>query len=119
MLDTNIQDIAIGITVIDNQIYQWSLEKKQSHYTLAAINLSDLLTLWHKQMGHLAIDSLQKYLLRLEVSYTDDITTKYYCDTCQLAKATKQYTRILRPRPIIKYSEIHTDLVGPITPHGF
>ena len=58
LLDTNIQDIAIGITVIDDQTYQWPLEKKQSHYTLAAINLSDPLTLWHKQMGHLAIDSL-------------------------------------------------------------
>ncbi len=70
-------------------------------------------------MGHLAIDSLWKYLLCLGVSYTDDITAKYYYDTCQLAKATKQYNWISRPQPIIKYLEIYTDFIGPITPHGF
>ncbi len=40
-------------------------------------------------MGYLAIDSFQKYHLHLGMSYTNDITAKYYCDTCQLAKATK------------------------------
>ncbi len=89
LLDTNVQDITIGITVIDDQTYQWPLEKKQSHYTLAVINLSDPLTLWHKRMGYLAINSLRKYLLCLGVSYTDDIIAKYYCDTGQLAKAIK------------------------------
>lgn len=49
----------------------------------------------------------------------DNITAKFYCDTCELAKATKQYNWILRLWLIIKYSEIHTNFVGPITPYSF
>lgn len=70
-------------------------------------------------MGHLEIDSLRKYLLHLGVSYIDDITAKPYYDTCQLAKAIKQYNRTSRPHAMVKYLEIYTDLVGLIMSHGF
>ena len=119
LMDTNIQDIAISITAIDDQTFQWPINHTQAPHALAATNIKESLTLWHKRMGHLGVDALRKYLLRLGISYIDDISSDSYCETCQLAKATKQYNRIPRPRPATKYLEIHTDLVGPITPHGF
>ncbi len=120
MLDTNIQDIAVGITAIDGQTFrQWLIDKTEPPYAFIATNTKDELTLWNKQMEHIGVDALRKYLSRLGISYIDDIATGSYCDTCQLAKATKQYNRIPRARPITKYSEIHTDLVGPITPYSF
>lgn len=95
------------------------LDKNQPHYTLATSKLLDPLTLWYKQIRHLRIDSFQNYFSRLKVSFTDNIIAKFYCNTCELTKATKQYNRILRPQPVFKYSEIHIDLVGSITPHSF
>lgn len=71
MLDTNIQEISIGMTIINDQTYQWPWDKNE--YVLEAINFSDLFTLWHKRIKHLEINFLQKYLLCLKVSYTDDI----------------------------------------------
>lgn len=60
-----------------------------------------------------------KYFLYLKVSYTDDITTKFYYDICQLAKATKLYNWISRPWLIIKYSKIYINLIRFITLYGF
>lgn len=69
-------------------------------------------------MEHLGIEYFQKYFWSLGVRYIDDIT-KFYYDICELAKVTKQYIKILRPWPEIKYSKIYSNLIGPITLHGF
>lgn len=54
-------------------------------------------------MGYLEINSLQNHFLHLEVSYTDDIIAKYYCDTYKLAKVIKQYNEIPRFQLVVKY----------------
>ena len=38
------------------------------------------------------------------------------CGPCELSKASKQYNQFPRPIPNAKYTEIHTDLIGPLTP---
>lgn len=118
LLDTNIQDIALGIILINDQLYQWLLDKNHSHYILAVTNISDPLSLNYKQ-GYLRIHSLQKYFLLLRVSYINNIVANCYYNTCKLAKKTKYYNQISRSWPEVKYSDIHTNLVGPITSHGF
>lgn len=40
-------------------------------------------------MGYLGVNTLQKYLLYLEISYINDISSGSYYETCELAKATK------------------------------
>lgn len=44
---------------------------------------------------------------------------KFYCDTCEWAKTTKQYNQILKAWPLAKYLEIYINLVGPIIPKRF
>ena len=47
-MDTNIQDIAVSITVIDDQTFQWLINHTQVPHNLAAINIKESLTLWYK-----------------------------------------------------------------------
>lgn len=84
---------------MNNQTYHWTLDKNQSYFTLIAMKVSDSVTLWYKQMRYLGINSLQKYFLQLGVNYTDNINTKFYCNTDELAKATKHYNRIPKLGP--------------------
>ena len=74
---------------------------------------------WHVRLGHFNIPGLRVFLKSLEISYSDDITEGFYCDACELAKATKIYNRVPQERATQPFHYIHTDMVGPIKPKGF
>lgn len=95
------------------------MNNNQSHHTLTIIKVSNPFTLWHKQIEHLGINYLWKYLLWLRVSYKDNIIAKFYYNTCKLAKVTKQYNPISKSCSEVKFSEIYTDCIKPIIPQDF
>lgn len=76
------------------------------------------LTLWHQRLGHLNLASLRKHLTRHNIEFVND-AEGFVCDSCERAKATKQYNRTPQRRAEKPYQYIHTDLVGPITLIGF
>lgn len=80
--------------------------------------LSLPLTTWHKQLGHLNLVTLRKYLNKLRISFIDD-GKDHMCNSCQQAKATKIYNQESPEQSEHAYQFIHTDLVGPITLTGF
>ena len=116
--DMDIKDIAVGITRIGSDTYQWPMDTPSSAFNISH-NTSEKLSVWHSRMGHLNLATLRKYLTRLKVNFLDDVSENFVYGPCELSKATKQYNRLPRPLLKVKYTEIHTDLVGPITPQGF
>lgn len=110
----NLSDSAVFLTRIDDETYQYP----PSTYVTTS-NEKLLLSTWHKRLGHLNFLSLKQHLKKLGTDYTDD-SNGYTCDSCQRAKATKDYNRrVPQRRAQYPYQFIHTDLVGPISPTGF
>ena len=60
-----------------------------------------------------------KYLKKLNISYVDNTSKDFYCDSCEIAKATKKYNRTPQKRPLELFQEIYIDMIGPIKPLGF
>ena len=71
---------------------------------------------WHTRLGHLNFVTLMRYLTRLNMKYSGK---ERLCDSCERAKAQKQYNREPQERATRLGQYIHTDMVGPITPTGF
>ena len=55
------------------------------------------LTLWHQRLGQLNLASLKKHLTRHNIEFVND-AEGFVCDSCERAKATKQYNRTPQQR---------------------
>lgn len=80
------QDVGIHHTRADtdmNTPYQWP--KYAIYKTTGPIKLST----WYARLGHMNFIWTTQYLKRLSIPYTDDVTETFFCDNCELAKATK------------------------------
>lgn len=93
--------------------YQWP--EYAIYKTTSPIKLST----WHARLGHMNFAWTIKYLKGLNIPYTDDVTEDFFCDSCELAKATKKYNRNPQKRASEPFREIHTDMIGAIKPIGF
>lgn len=110
------QDVGIHLTRTTTDIdapYQWP--EYAIYKTTGPIKLST----WHARLGHMNFSWTTKYLNGLNIPYTDDITEDFFCDSCELAKATKKYNRVPQNRASEPFREIHTDMIGAIKPTGF
>lgn len=107
----NLSDAAVHLTRANEEVYQ-------GHHVHQTVTTSLPLTTWYKQLRHLNLASLRKYLAKLTIPFIDD-GKDHICDACQRAKATKIYNREPQEQSQHPYQFIHTDLVGPITPTSF
>ena len=103
-------DLAIHLTRIEADIFQWP--ETAIYHTSSKVKL----TTWHARLGHLNISSCRKYLKGLDVSFLDDIKDDWYCSSCELGKATKQYNRSTQKTTEELFQKVHSELVGPIHP---
>ena len=105
-------EIAIRLIKNSDDTYQWS--ETAVYHTAKSLSL----TKWHSRFGHLNISSLKKHLNHLNITYVNDITDLWYCDSCERFKATKLYNRSSQEWETEPYAMIHTDMVGPIKSEG-
>ncbi len=59
--DINIKDIAVGITKIGSDIYQWPMDTPLSAFSISH-SISEKLSVWHSRIGHLSFTTFRKYL---------------------------------------------------------
>ncbi len=60
------------------------------------------LTLWHQRLGHLNFTALKKHLAHHNIEFIND-AEGFICDSCERAKAKKQYNRNPQPRATKPY----------------
>lgn len=79
------QDVGIHLTRTDSDApYQWP------KYAVYKTKCPTKLTTWHARLGHMNFTWTMQYLKRLNIPYADDITENFFCNSCELAKATKK-----------------------------
>ena len=84
----DIKDIAIGITRIGSDTYQWPIDTPSSAFNISH-NTSKKLSVWHFRMEYLNFTTFCKYLTQLKVNFLDDVSENFVCGPCELSKATK------------------------------
>ena len=114
----DIKDIAVSITRIRLDTYQWPIDILSSTFNISH-DISEKFSLWYFWIGHLSFATLCKYLTWLKVNFLNNISKNFVCGLCELSKAIKQYNWLLCPLLKMKYAKIHTDLVRLIILQGF
>lgn len=94
----DIEDIAVGITKIDENTYQWPQNQLRMALGLRTSS-AEKLSLWHSRLGHLNFVTLRTYLKQLHINFLDDFSRQFVCGPCELSKAKKRYNRSPRPTP--------------------
>lgn len=110
----NLSNAAVKLVKNLDETYQWPNMACQTRLNSAI----QILSTWHKRLGHLNLRFLMQYLKELNINYVNNSNHLVY-DSCQKAKATKVYNCSPQERAKHLYQSIHTDLVGPISPQDF
>ena len=86
----DIEDIAVGITRIDEKTYQWPQDQLPKVLSLRSSSVEKL-SLWHSRLGHLNFTTLRTYLKQLHINFLNNILGDFVCKPCELSKAKKRY----------------------------
>ncbi len=96
-----------------NNLYEFALLSQISNVTKP-----DLETI-HRRLGHLNVDSIIKLISMSTGIEMPKSISKFFCETCVLAKQAKHISKSPATRALLPGERINTDLVGPITPIGY
>lgn len=72
----DIEDIAIGITRIDKDTYQWPQDQLLEVFAIRKGSVENLST-WHSRLGHLNFATLRTYLKQLQINFLDDTSEQF------------------------------------------
>lgn len=104
-----LSDGAVHLLKINNNNYQWPC------YLLKSIVEPTItfLSTWHEQLGHSNFSLLKTDINWLDIPSIND-SSRYICDSCFWAKATKTYCQDPHKQLEWPYQFIYTDLIKPI-----
>lgn len=96
-----------------NNLYEFALLSQISN-----VVKSDIETI-HRRLGHLKVDNIIKLISMSTGIEMPNSISKFFCETCVLAKQAKNISKGPAIRALLPEKRIHTDLVGSITLIGY
>ena len=100
---------------IDLTFYkQMSSPKGANDFQAYAMVLKPTFELWHKRMGHLNYDSINKLITNNIISGTGQKGEEVMCETCILSKQTRKPLAKAKERKVEPLEIVYSDVCGPM-----
>lgn len=89
------------------------IEKRENSYLAENTSVEE----WHRKSGHLGVNNMEKLIdLSTGIKLSKDKCNLGTCDTCLMAKQTRQPFKTVRQRARRPLEILHTDVNEPIDP---